>query len=199
MKVGTADVEYNTISFFLEGLFKTSFGDIIVGGRYDNHDEYSGVFVPRFGVTKVMDDFHFKVLACRAYRAPSILNIDYEQNHPSEEEIDPEFTTVFEADVGYVMKDNIFLTFNVYNIDVEDMIVYQEDPADAYHWWYENGDCVTSQGFDLECKIRETWGYVSMAYSYNQISDNDIEAFQAYEDDGDEVTLGFPTHIHLER
>lgn len=49
---------------------------VFIGARFDNHSQFGSAFSPRVGVTKLFENWHFKLLYSRAFRAPAIENIN---------------------------------------------------------------------------------------------------------------------------
>lgn len=190
------EISYNNTAFLIQGLFNTEYANIIAGARYDNHEEYGSSFVPRLALTKVMDRFHVKALASAAFRAPSIYNITLNEEARALHGInmakmEPEKTTVFEIEAGYKFSSKLFFTANVFDIKIEDPIVYVWD--DEYEIeYYENMDKTGTQGFELECKYSDDWGYLNFNYSYYKVNENKVEDYSVL--GNEDMLLGFPAH-----
>lgn len=183
---GEPAVQYNNMAFFFQGLAKTHFINIIAGARYDMHSEYGNAFSPRLGLTKKFNRFHFKALYSQAFRAPSIENINYQDSTG----IKPEFTTVIELETGYQLTRNAIITANFFDITTRDPIVYYYSAAneDAYHNIGGGG----SRGVELECRVKDNWGYVNFNYSYYSVSSKEV--VEDYEVPEENSLLAFPSH-----
>ena len=173
-------VEFYNFSAYGQGLFKLDFANITVGARYNNHEQFGDSFVPRLGITKVIDKFHGKLLVSQAFRTPSIQNID------PNPDIKPELTTVFELEAGYKLTDKMFVTANFFNIKIEDPIVYFYDgvtDAEGYANYEETG----TRGVEVEYQYKDSWGSLAMNYSYYTAGgDNKVAS---YDVPGDENKL----------
>ena len=177
------ELEFSNFSFFTQGLFKLDIANITIGARYNNHEQFGASFVPRLGLTKVIDKFHAKLLISQAFRAPSVDNID---SNPA---IDPELTTVFEIEAGYQLTNNMFITANFFDISIEDPIVYFYDP-DTDEEGYDNFEGTGTRGVEVEYKYKGKWGTLGANYSfYTAHGDNRVE-FYAVPDNEDRL-LGF--------
>ena len=168
---GTTRIDFTNFSAYAQGLFKLDFAIITVGARYNDHEQFGSSFVPRIGITKVVDKFHAKMLLSQAFRAPSIENIDLNFG------IKPETTTVFELETGYQLSSEMYLTANYYNINVQDPIVYFYD-ADSGEEGYLNYDQTGTSGFEVEYKYKPKWGTISLNYSnYSAGGNNKVESY----------------------
>lgn len=170
-------ISYNNFSVFAEGVLTPKFANITVGARFDNHSEYGNAFVPRIAFTKAIDDFHFKLLASRAFKAPTISNIDlnsYIVEIQPDKEIKPELTTVFELEMGYKIANKIFLVANVFDIKIKDPIFWAPPPVDTYINLPKTG----SRGAEISCRLQDRWGAITMSYSYYRAMHNEVEYYE---------------------
>jgi outer membrane receptor for ferrienterochelin and colicin len=179
---GKRTVTYNTVSLFLESTIKTKIVNIVVGGRFDNHNVFGSAFAPRIGLTKVWDKFHLKLLYSGAFRSPSIGNLVFNTD------IKPEKTYVLELEAGAKLNNNMFLTANVFNIKIKDPIVWF---STVDTWGYKNEDKTGTLGFELEYKLKYSWGYATLNYSYYQDNKNTV---WDYDVPGDNSFIGAPKH-----
>ena len=171
-------VSYYNYAFFAQSLLKTTYANIILGARLDNHNEFGSAFVPRVGLTKKLNKFHYKLLFGRSFRAPSIENI----NDAGSNGIKPEFTNVTECEIGYQLTKHSLLSFNVFDIDTKLPIVYftsQENNDDDY---YTNSGSSGSQGIEAEYKYKSKWGQVNVNYAfYSTANKTKITTYQTGE------------------
>lgn len=176
-------VNYSTISAFTQLLWQNPIVNVTAGLRFEDHSQTGSAIVPRLALTKVMNKLHLKLLASQAYRSPGIENIN------SNKDIEPELTTVLEAEVGYKLSEKMVLTGNVFNIHIEKPIVYYVDEAgDAY----KNFDKTGTRGFELEYKFVDKKFNLHLNYSFYQVAKNKVNL---YEVPGNANSLlGFPQH-----
>jgi outer membrane cobalamin receptor len=180
------DVSYENVTGYFQGLYNSSIANFTAGARYEYHSHFGGSFVPRAAITKVMGRFHAKLLASQAFRAPGIENINLN------DQIKPEQTTVFEAELGYKLTDHLYLAANAYDITIKKPIIYDYDPATMKEI-YLNGDKTGTRGVEAEFKVRYPWGYASANYSYySAAGKNNVAVYQVPTDDS--VMLAFPSH-----
>ena len=185
---GEQEVKYFNYAFFTQGLVKTWLVNLVLGARYDKHNIYGDAFVPRVGLTKKYNKFHFKALYSNAFRAPSIENI----NLMTDAGIKPEKTQVIELEMGYQLTRKSFFTVNFYDITTNDPIVYFYDDS-TFMDTYINGDASGTRGIEAEYRIKQTWGYVNLNYAFYTAAGKDkIEDYEVSEDD--KALLGFSNH-----
>ncbi len=162
------EISFSDVAAFFQALIKTSFLNITAGGRYDTHSEGANAFVPRLGLTRVFSDrYHAKVLLSQAFRTPSLINVDLNSN------IQPEKTTVVELEGGIKVNNKTFLTANIFDITINDPIVYVlDDEGESY----KNFDKTGSQGFELEFRFQSDWNHQVFSYSFYTAENKDIIA-----------------------
>lgn len=187
-------VSYSNVAAFGEVLVANKVANFIVGARYDKHSQFGDAFVPRFAVTKVIDQWHFKGLLSRAFKAPVINN--FEVN----EDIKPEFTNVSELEVGYQINDHMVITANGFLIKITDPIVYGYDPESDEEFYFNLGTASTI-GAELDFKINYDWGYINSSYSFYKNNNTEVKEHEFYGDEhpyvaqSDKSLLrGFPAH-----
>lgn len=180
------NVSYENVTGLVQALYNSPIANFTAGARYEYHSQFGGSFVPRAAITKVKGRFHAKLLAAQAFRAPGIENINLNQD------IKPERTTVFEAEVGYRLTDHMFVAANAYDITIKKPIVYDYDPVSASEI-YLNYDQTGTRGVEAEFKLRYPRGYASANYSYYTADGkNKVPVYEVPTDDG--VMLAFPNH-----
>jgi len=167
---GRDSISYDNIAVFGQGMFRTPIGRLTIGARWENHSEFGSSFVPRIALTSVRGRFHYKLLASQAFRAPGIENIRLSES------IEPEETTVYEVEAGYQLSSDLFVTANVFDINIDKPIVYFYD-SETDSEGYANFDKTGTRGFEIETRYRKHWGYVTLGYSRYAASDNRIEAY----------------------
>ncbi len=185
---GKTSVSFHNFAFFTQGLVKTRLVNIILGARYDKHNVYGDAFVPRVGLTKKYNRFHFKALYSNSFRAPAIENINYSVNNI----IAPEKTQVAELELGYQITHKSIFTVNFFDITTKHPIVYFFD-ANAQTDAYQNEKSTGTKGIEAEYKIRGKWGFVGINYSFYTTQGKDrISAYRVTNDSSS--LLGFANH-----
>ena len=179
---GKRSVSYNTYSVFFQSIIKTSFLNFIVGGRFDLQNKFGSAFAPRVGITKLLGNFHFKALYSGAFRSPAIGNLMFDPN------IKPEHTNVAEVEFGYELNSNMFLTANVFDIVIHDPIIYYNDTAIGY----KSYDITGSRGLELEYRMKYTWGYATLNYSFYKVNASHATEYSPFGNSG--YLVGSPSN-----
>ena len=163
--------------------------NITLGFRYDHHDVFGGAFVPRIGLTKRIQNFHFKALYSHSYRAPGIENINLN------EDIRPEKTKTVELELGYQFTKDMLLMLNSFYIDTRDIIVYGYTELEDGDWeeYYENSDKAGSKGLELIYRYYKDKFRFNTNYSlYTPIKNNTTATYQV--PGNESIYVGFPNH-----
>jgi outer membrane cobalamin receptor len=172
----------NNSSVFTQLQYKADLANVTVGLRQDTPDSYDSTLVPRLGLTKVINNFHFKFLHAKAFRAPVIENISVNP------EIKPEITTTSEFEFGYTKEQSAF-TFNIFNTAIEDIIVYSYDTQERYY----NYDLLSTNGFEMEFKYISNSHNLKTNLSYYQLNElKNGDPFKSSEDS--KSTFGAPRY-----
>jgi len=180
---GTKSVYYSNTSFFTQALWINRIANVTVGARFHHNDHFASSFVPRIGITKVIDHFHAKLLFSKAYRAPGIENIDCT---PS---IKPESTTVTEFETGYQFNNLVYISANLYDIITRNPILYFYDEMDGYRNDVKSG----TRGVEMDVKLKGKICYAGINYSYYINRGNESIADYSVPHHS-ELSLAFPAH-----
>jgi outer membrane receptor for ferrienterochelin and colicin len=181
---GTTSIDFYNFTAFGQGFFNLNFANLTVGACYNHHEQFGSSFVPRVGITKVINKFHGKLLFSQAFRAPSIQNID------PNPDIKPEVTTVFEVETGYQLSKKLAVVANFYNIKINDPIVYFYD-VDTDEEGYQNYDETGTLGAEFELRYKSD--AASMTLNYSSYSANGMNKVASYAVTGDDNRLlGLP-------
>ncbi|CAA9260343.1 MAG: hypothetical protein AVDCRST_MAG56-2495 [uncultured Cytophagales bacterium] len=186
---GQNQVQYHTASVFAQGLVKHRVANLTLGFRYDKHSAFGSAFVPRFALTKRIDNFHFKALYSHSYRAPGIENITLN------EAIRPERSRVSELELGYQFTPDMLLSVNAFDVQTKDVIIYFSDiPNDStYIEEYRNYDLTGSRGLEAVYQLRKERWHLNLGYSFYRALSN--ATADAYRVPGKQhVFLAFPAH-----
>jgi len=170
---GSNEIDFQTISFYGQLLMKNPIANLTLGARLIDHSKFGDAFAPRVGITKKFGDkLHAKLLVSGAYRAPGIENINLNEN------VRPEKTRVAELELGYSLSSNMLITANVFDIAIDDPIVYFFD-FDTEDESYLNFDQSGSRGFEIEYKLQDDWGFLNVNHSYyNTGGKNQVDLYR---------------------
>ena len=179
---GTRNFRNENYAGYAQLLYKTKWVNIVTGARYNYNHRYNDALVPRIGITREFKGMHLKALYSRAFRAPSILNIDYSNN------IRPEFTDVYELEAGVKITDDAYLTVNTFKILTTDPIVYYVDTLSGNDA-YTNLSSTGSIGLDVVFQLKKKWG--SFDFNNSFYRPDDEKDFSLYSIPGnDDMHLG---------
>lgn len=159
---------FDTHYLYLQGLAEYKDYIFTAGLRTERHNVFGGVTVSRFGLTRVMGPFHYKVLASSAYRAPSIGALGIS------EEVEAEETQVYEFETGLLIGSQHFIQANLFSNKIDDVIVYSDEVVD-----FINEGNVRTNGLELEYRYEPEWGFVALHFSHTWLKENTIAAYQA--------------------
>ena len=181
---GKRSVSYQWLAGFLEAEYDSRWVNLLAGARLEDHSAFGTAFVPRFAATRVFGAFHAKLLASGSYRTPSIENINYAVG-----DIQPERTTVYEAEVGWQPSDALSVVANVFDVTIKKPIVFSFTGLDAY----TNEDQTGSRGVEAELQGRLGASTASMSYAfYSASGKNRVPAYAVAGDS--KLLAGFAGH-----
>jgi outer membrane cobalamin receptor len=184
-------ISFSNSSAHLQAILKLGPFNIIGGSRLDYHSQAGTNLSPRLGVTAILQNFHFKMLYSKAFRTPSIENLNLNQD------ILPEKTAVIEFETGYRITSNMFITMNLFDINIKDPIIYKYNP-DTEEEFYLNYSKTGSQGIELQFNTLFTRFQANLDYSYyNSKGKNKVDLYEVHLPDDslkDEVLQGMPSH-----
>lgn len=156
---GEATITYWNVAAFGEAALTTPVANITAGARYQHNSQFGAAFVPRVALTKTVDRIHAKVLVSGAFKPPGIENITLNPD------VRPELTRVIEGEVGYALLDNVHVTANVFDIEINGPIVYFFD-ADSGEEAYQNFPRTGSRGVEATVRVQDEHGSATLGYSF---------------------------------
>ena len=154
---GQGRVTYKDTAAYFEAGYQGPV-NLTLGGRWEDHSASGSAFVPRVAITKLVGDWHFKVLYAQAFRTPNVLNIGNKAAGVGM--IEAEKTNTLEGEVGYRLGASA-LTLNVFRTRLQNPLVYTSLGV-------VNGPDTGSNGAEMEYKGRMPWGFVQGSFSFNQ-------------------------------
>lgn len=177
--------EYYNFAVFGQGILRLPTFNLIAGIRSEYNTQYGFAFSPRLALTRRFGDFHFKLLLDGAYRAPTIGNVafsldgGYSFNQDSSQLIlqrglDPERTISIEAEMGYKISEDIYVTANLYNMTIFNPIVlnaYQDENIRNVFGEqttisvYQNFQRAGTRGLEVDFQFKKSWGHLNANYS----------------------------------
>jgi outer membrane cobalamin receptor len=170
---GGQKVDYYNVAPFAQLLFKHKIANVTLGARYDWNSAFSSAFVPRIGITRSFGNLNLKALYSNSFRAPSIENISSNINL-DQSKIKPELTSTIEIEAGIALTRNDYLTLSLFDIYTKNVILYTyRGEKEGYY----NGSGSGTNGFELDYKNKNKWGYVNLGYSFYTaaLKDNVLE------------------------
>lgn len=167
-------LQLNNYAFYTQGLFRHRLANATLGFRFEKNNRYSGAFVPRFAITKKVENLHFKLLYSKSFRSPSLQNVVLDTTGAK-----PEKSDVFEFEVGYQFTPQMLLAVNAFHITTKDVIIYgSQGDGDDFEEWYENYEKSGSKGVEVVYSIRKKNWYSNLTYSFSQpVDGNTVEKY----------------------
>lgn len=190
---------------YLEGVYKTSWVDILAGLRFDNYNQFGTNLAPRVALTKEIEKFHYKLIYTHAFHVPTggqyQMNLEYNQTNKlgrTIAQLEPEIAYTYELELGYQFYKNLQLTGNLFYTQIKDIFTYTFD--ENYDDYYINARALDTYGLEMLLQYQnKTLGRFDLGYSFYQSVRNTIPSYyQAVDASGqivhDTMNIGFPTH-----
>lgn len=182
-------------TLFAESLYKSEYGNLTVGLRYDSPNVAKSDFAPRVGFTKIFDKYHIKLLYSKSFHSPTI------ENYNLTPDIKSEKTDTYELELGYKINENMSIVTNLFDISSKDTIMFASISADSgpLRELYLNADKIGTRGIETEFRWKDQKHYVTLNHSYYRATDSSIANFKVYDyqtnrTTTDKLFLGFPAH-----
>ena len=181
----SSGARYDNLALFAQAGLDLPLFSLTAGGRLDSHSHNDTEFSPRLALTKRLDDLHFKAIYSGGFRAPTAENIRLTPG------IKPEHMSAMEFETGYMFGENLFVSANVFDITIQDTILYRYDPVtDTEN--YENSARTGSRGYGFNVKFHEDGDSLELGYSAYSAAKNRVTKTQAAP--GSSAMLGSPRH-----
>lgn len=156
-------IAMHDIACFAEAVSSGRLGDLSAGFRYELND-LSGMFMaPRASYAKVAGRWHMKALASRAFKVPTIMNLNY---GPTDGTIEAEYANTLEVETGLRIGDGDQFTANVYRTSIEDPIVYVFDAVSLDN--YINRERAGTEGVDLRYTLDRDRIFMQFSYGLHR-------------------------------
>ena len=182
----TTHVSYGDSTVYGQALLETPWANMSAGARYEYRSYVGGAFVPRMGLTKTFGPFHYKLLASRAFRPPSINDLTRTPDVVSE------LTTVYEIELGYKIHPTLFAVVNGFDISIDRPFVYYYDTATATEG-YRNYKRMGTRGAEFELRFKSERLFANLSYSYYTAAGKDkVDVLSV--PGNSSVLLGFSPH-----
>jgi len=186
----------NNTTLFAESLYKTDFGNLTLGLRYDDPNVAKSDFAPRVGFTKIFDNYHVKLLYSKSFHSPTI------ENYNLTPDIKSEKTDTYELELGYKINQSMSVVANLFNISSKDSIMFSTIPAtetSPVKEIYLNADKIGTRGIETEFRWKDQKNYLTLNHSYYRATDSSIANFKIFDYQNNRTTtdklfLGFPAH-----
>jgi outer membrane receptor for ferrienterochelin and colicin len=195
---------FDNYTAYTEGVYKTPFGDLLAGLRFDSYNKFGTNLAPRVALTKQFDQFHYKLLYTHAFHTPTAgnyqLNVGYNEINTLDRHLNtlaPELTQTYEVELGYRFSRHLDWTSNIFLTHLKDLLTYSIDVNDDD--FYINGPESDVYGGESSIKYQhDVLGKFDINYSIYQAHQHEpSKHYQAFINGqliSPKMNLGFPTH-----
>ena len=187
--------DFTNFAAYIEAQSQNDFLNVTAGIRAERHSRYGASLVPRLIVGRRFGDFHFKVQAANAFRAPGFENMGFSLNGP--DDMKPERLRIFEAEVGYQFGDHVYFSVNGFDARLRNPIVFQvvEDDMGNTAEGYENFGRTGSRGLESTLRLQFDNGALDATYSfYSARGYNRVDLYRPGDAGSPRALIGAPQH-----
>lgn len=190
---------------YMEGVYKTAWGDMLAGLRFDAYGQFGTNFAPRFALTKQFEKFHYKLLYTHAFHAPTggdyQMNLEYNQNNTLGRHVTtlkPELSHTYEMELGYALSKNFEIVSNIFYTQIDNIFDYSFDSN--FDDYYVNSEGLDTYGVEATVKYKHgALGHFDLNYAFYETARNTASNYYQAEDSNGQIihknmNLGFPTH-----
>ncbi len=155
---------YHSFDAYLQSIIRTKIVNITAGGRWDKSGLFGQAFSPRIGLTKAFDWFHLKAAYSRAFRAPGGILPNRTDDPKS---LKAEKSTTYEIEAGVKLPFDFYLTANLYDIKLFDLLTYTRLEGSVLGRYKNSGE-QESQGIELALKHSSKKVQAEVNFAYYQ-------------------------------
>ncbi|HMN68332.1 MAG TPA: hypothetical protein PKC28_07310, partial [Bdellovibrionales bacterium] len=177
-KEGRIKNEFRTI--FSEASLATVAGRFSLGARYEDSSLVDPAFVPRLAWTKAWNRFHLKAMDSTSFRSPAGIQPAPTRTFAGET-LKPEIATTAEIEAGYRLSSQSTLVGNVFDMKVEDALVYETRGAVGA---YSNLGTIGSRGAEAEYRFKGEKLDVNTSVAYYRSIATSVPSVQVPNEDG---------------
>ena len=177
--------KYDNLALFAQAGLDLPLFALTAGGRLDSHSHNGSEFSPRLALTRRLGDLHFKAIYSGGFRAPTAENIRLTPG------IKPEHMSAIEFETGYKFGENLFVSANVFDITIQDTILYHYDP-DTDTENYVNSGRTGTRGYGFDLRFHEDGNSLELGYSAYSAAKNRVSHVQV--SPGSSALLATPRH-----
>jgi outer membrane receptor for ferrienterochelin and colicin len=167
---GTPALAMNDGAAFAEATIHGVWGNLTAGQRVEHNDLAGDFTAPRLAYTLARGRFHGKLLWSKAFRIPTVMNMNY---GPVDGSLIAEHVTTTEAELGTKLGSWGQLSFNLYETRIDDPIVHRYDSSAVGS--YVNRTSSGTQGLDLRFSLdQEKWTVLTGFGMHRALTGSDI-------------------------
>jgi outer membrane cobalamin receptor len=170
---GRTSISVTDLAAFAQGVYTARPFTLVAGVRGEWSDRFDASVVPRIGAIWQADRVFAKALVTQAFRTPALENLGL----PGARDVQPERTSVFEAEVGYQVPYRFSFSLNAFDMDMTSPIVFRYD-TESGEELYENAGDTGTRGVEVVQRAMGGWGHAEVSYSlYTAHGENDVERY----------------------
>ena len=167
---GTPALDMNGGAAFAEATIHGAWGNLTAGQRVEHNDLAGDFTAPRLAYTLARGRFHGKLLWSKAFRIPTVMNMNY---GPVDGSLIAEHVTTTEAELGTKLGSSGQLSINLYETWIDDPIVHRYDSSAVGS--YVNRTSSGTQGLDLRFSLdQEKWTVLTGFGMHRALTGSDI-------------------------
>jgi outer membrane receptor for ferrienterochelin and colicin len=165
---GQTSVQFFNYSIYTQATLKWKKFILTPGLRYEKHNVYGAVLVPRINLSAQWNKFGFDIQYNEAFRAPTIINIDLNRT------IKPERTYDKEIELNYSFNSFNQMAITFFYIDIFRPIIYtKEEGIETYF----NGARTGSLGTEFSYRWKNEKNFLASSFSFYRPSNNLVDVF----------------------
>ncbi|ABL01226.1 TonB-dependent receptor plug domain-containing protein [Pelobacter propionicus] len=186
---GEQDARFDRYSLYNEWSVKTTYVNLTAGLRAEKNTGYDFSYAPRVCLIKTFDDLSLKLIYNHAFRAPAIEQLT--DSIKTGVKLKDETSDNYEIEASYRISNTQNITGNLFYVRMHNAIVYNYDDVREMDN-YINAGPVGSIGAELQYRIVDFWGHMTLNYSYYRPTERSAHYYNI--PNKDSMFLGFPSH-----
>ncbi len=199
-------------SFYVQDEIDLSPVVLVLGGRFDMHDDWGDEFNPRAAIKySATDDLTFRASVGTAFKAPSLLKLygDWMMGPYmvyANPDLEPETSIGYQAGAQYRVSDGVSASVSLFRNEIENLIATRIVKMGPPPWemYWKNVDEAVTQGVEMNVAARITDDMdMRVGYTYldteNKLTGHELAYKPGHRIvSGLDIELPADTRIHLE-
>jgi len=156
-------INFEDAALYAELFYRSKWGSILLGGRLESHTFVRNQFAPRIAYSKIFKIFYLKSMFSEAFKIPTLQNFN---NASLGTGLMPEKVRMYEATIGFTLKNRFFGELSIYHTEIRNPISYVYDGVNES---YQNRRSAGTEGMDAWMQFQWMKSKLKISATYYRV------------------------------